>query len=50
VQQIVHPAIDAMIQPLIRQAANDAAEQLRKSLPSRGFERVLTNQRLGTGD
>ena len=49
VQQIVEPTIEALIQPLIRQAANDAVEQLRKSIPSRGFERMLTNQRWSTG-
>jgi len=50
VQQIVQPTIQAMLQPLIQQAASDAAEQLRKSLPSRGFERTLFNQRWETGE
>jgi hypothetical protein len=50
VQQIVQPTIQAMIQPLIQRAANDAAEQLRKSLPSRGFERMFMNHRWETGE
>jgi hypothetical protein len=50
VQQIVQSTIQAALQPLIQQAASDATEQLRKSLPSRGFERTLTNQRWDTGD
>jgi hypothetical protein len=49
VQQIVQPTIQATLQPLIQQATSDAAEQLRKSLPSRGFERTLMNQRWDTG-
>ena len=50
VQQIVQPTIQAMLQSLIQRAATDAAEQLRKSLPSRGFERTLVNQRWATGE
>jgi hypothetical protein len=50
VRQIVQPTIQAMLQPLIQQATNDAAEQLRKSLPSRGFERTLINQRWDSGE
>jgi len=49
VQQIVRPTIQAMMQPLIERAARDAAEQLRKSLPSRGVERMFFNQRWDTG-
>src|SRR5262245_28417457 len=48
VEQIVRPTIQAMMQPLIERAASDAAEQLRKSLPSRGFERMFINQRWET--
>jgi hypothetical protein len=49
VEQIVRPTIQAMIEPLIQRAASDAAEQLRKALPSRGFERTLINERWDTG-
>lgn len=50
VRQLIQPTMQAVLQPLIQQAATDAAEQLRKSLPSRGFERMLFDQRWDTGE
>jgi hypothetical protein len=45
VRELVQPTIQAVIQPLIERATNDAVDQLRKALPSRGFERMLLNRR-----
>jgi hypothetical protein len=50
VREIVQPAIQATIEPLIERATNDAVDQFRKSLPSRGFERMLVNRRWVSGE